>query len=178
MTTIRNVIRFNSRVREGRDRASGNAAHHAEFQLTRPRGTRQTRTAISTRFTSFNSRVREGRDRQGISFFILFCVSTHASARDATKQFEYLFQNKDVSTHASARDATDWFDGSYVVDEFQLTRPRGTRLSDYSYRLDLHKFQLTRPRGTRLLYYNNNAKFLMFQLTRPRGTRHEYPVPL
>ena len=76
-----------------------------------------------------------------------------------------------VSTHASAGDATPLDRRTEAEKEFQLTRPRGTRLLVVIVRVDRDVFQLTRPRGTRRLRRDFKQSRLMFQLTRPRGTR-------
>ena len=119
---------FNSRVREGRDPATATKAVNV---------------------FSFNSRVREGRDT----------LPQAAQTRER------------VSTHASARDATRRTRCRRLTIGFQLTRPRGTRPKSTKSSNLYSTFQLTRPRGTR-----QNRKMLyhigtMFQLTRPRGTR-------
>ena len=77
-----------------------------EFQLTRPRGTRPAVSASIFPARSFNSRVREGRDWRGVCIKRYYMVSTHASARDATKSRYRSGKRDEVSTHASARDAT------------------------------------------------------------------------
>ena len=56
-------------------------------------------------------------------------------------------------------------------DMFQLTRPRGTRLSQPLRNFASQKFQLTRPRGTRRVFRGRRKAPELFQLTRPRGTR-------
>ena len=84
MTQSTGSSRFNSRVRGGRDTVDEMAELQGTFQLTRPRGTRRLNAWVSSSD----------------------CVSTHASAGDATSS------RKDFS--------------ECVL--FQLTRPRGTRL--------------------------------------------------
>ena len=80
-------------------------------------------------------------------------------------------------------------------EKFQLTRPRGARLTEPAQENTTHDFnsrarvgrdltlrlsavqntlfQLTRPRGARLKDLREENKFLIFQLTRPRGARLE-----
>ncbi len=163
-----------------------------QFQLTRPRGTRHYVPTCSASHSSFNSRVREGRDRRHAAGSEALDVSTHASARDATRLWGLPVMRRDVSTHASARDATATQLQQLAELKFQLTRPRGTRPARISLKQLLYLFQLTRPRGTRQtisstisvrLRFNSRVRegrdvalFLFvssekFQLTRPRGTR-------
>ena len=141
------------------------------FQSTRPRGTRQQMTPSLSHTRSFNPRVREGRDHRGlhiynrpggfnprvregrdlplVSIAKKFCVSIHASARDATsgsedrrgcREFQstrprgtrpvkrvFIREIIRVSIHASARDATQQAQETKASDKFQSTRPRGTR---------------------------------------------------
>ncbi len=60
-------------------------AHALAFQLTRPRGTRPDFDNDKYLTSGFNSRVREGRDARSGLKNTAFQVSTHASARDATR---------------------------------------------------------------------------------------------
>ena len=123
---------FNSRVRGGRDPSVAKLCELSSlFQLTRPRGTRRRRLLSCPPQRSFNSRVRGGRDTTQHNVDSFGEVSTHASAGDATILLLSLI---------SAR-------------RFQLTRPRGTRLS-YGLTSGIENvFQLTRPRGTRRDFY-------------------------
>ena len=121
-------------------------------------------------------------------------VSTHASAGDATTSARGTKPARaPVSTHASAGDATPLDRRTEAEKEFQLTRPRGTRLLVVIVRVDRDVFQLTRPRGTRrhgvrqvraAAVVSTHASagdatrrgkhrplLSAFQLTRPRGTR-------
>ena len=54
---------------------------------------------------------------------------------------------------------------------FQLTRPRGARLTHTADSCDEPAFQLTRPRGARQPRARARGNTNMFQLTRPRGAR-------
>ena len=123
-------LRFNPRVREGRDicdkvdtlASLGVSIHASARDAT-------LLCSLSDRLISFNPRVREGRDRYTQQLLLIYrlfqstrprgtrlqkveqegCanrVSIHASARDATRCFGSLQPLYDVSIHASARDAT------------------------------------------------------------------------
>ncbi len=166
---------FNPRVREGRDYFSTWARiPRALFQPTRPRGTRPAWSGGTHRCRRcFNPRVREGRD-YGVpgepdSDRL---VSTHASARDATRAAAAAGRSTHrVSTHASARDATAGVRVVLVADLFQPTRPRGTRPCTGSMYALCVLFQPTRPRGTRRRRPIRAVGLDRFQPTRPRGTR-------
>ena len=67
-----------------------------------------------------------------------YWVSIHASARDATNDYDYDAQITLVSIHASARDATYLASVPAEMSEFQSTRPRGTR-----------RRQVSQPSGAR-----------------------------
>ena len=103
-------------------------------------------TCLSARF---NSRFREGSDHHIVGIRHRALVSTHASAREATRPKRkvpmlYGFNSRfregsdtidslkerkpGVSTHASAREATPLTDRMLADLVFQLTLPRGKRL--------------------------------------------------
>ena len=105
-TPYRMAYGFNSRVREGRDSCRLCRLRYRKFQLTRPRGTRL-------------ERLPHIAEQSG--------VSTHASARDATRRFRPLLQGRKVSTHASARDATIFSSRHLAFNSCFNSRVRGGR---------------------------------------------------
>ena len=119
------------------------------FQLTRPRGTRQSTQTHGSGMSRFNSRVRGGRDPERcrvaadtpqfqltrprgtrLSLQTLLrlskCFNSRVrGGRDPTLNSASYKQV--VSTHASAGDATQTGLSTSCPYRFQLTRPRGTR---------------------------------------------------
>ena len=130
--------------------------HYAVLSLnTRVRGGRdrfgRSRTGVEQ---CFNSRVREGRDLQ--NFFTIFQTP--------------------VSTHASARDATQLQTSLETVFEFQLTRPRGTRLAALGATMSDGVSTHASARDATNFKPRSFAP-QRFQLTRPRGTRRHRGAP-
>ena len=157
--TAQNIIfqDFNSRVHAGRDPQCRNFCPVlSEFQLTRPRGTRQCIVFPHyNTFRNFNSRVHAGRDIQEVRVDCKLKISTHASTRDATGEGSANEMFIDISTHASARDATTFYDNTDkngAISTHASARDATSLCQDDS---TYAKFQLTRPRGTRhnFLFY-------------------------
>ena len=145
------------------------------FQSTRPRGTRPRHTAQQARIY----------------------VSIHASARDATLLICGCNNFLQVSIHASARDATREAAAQKAAEEFQSTRPRGTRrgrLKDLDWRelVSIHASardatgRQSSSKGRRgvsihasardaTYFFISSLPKLAFQSTRPRGTRRCAP---
>ena len=121
---------FNSRAREGRDKAVADGfGAGAMFQFTRPRGARLKGFADCVRQARFNSRAREGRDASAVRPCARRTVSIHAPARGATVKHLNHF---------------------ILHNTFQFTRPRGARRRRrWGIRKNCVLFQFTRPRGAR-----------------------------
>ncbi len=142
----------------------------AQFQLTRPRGTRPDGREFRRAYYSFNSRVRGGRDYVSfIQFNIWRCFNSRVrGGRDVLVSLCLVIFR--VSTHASAGDATQQQVLFLQENMFQLTRPRGTRrILNGAFSRD-KMFQLTRPRGTRRSYLFKNIWISCFN-SRVRGGR-------
>ena len=80
---------------------------------------------------------------------IIWQVSIHASAREATTWVSLEPSFSAVSIHASAREATRFFQLGILGFEFQSTPPRGRRLQVVLLALVCIAFQSTPPRGRR-----------------------------
>ncbi len=129
-SSFRSILRlrsFNSRTREGCDKAPGFAKHivhvsiHApargaitleyrsralyQFQFTHPRGVRCSCGSSRAHPLGFNSRTREGCD---------ICAGSH-------------YNTLDVSIHAPARGAMRTRLQNFWIVLFQFTHPRGVR---------------------------------------------------
>ena len=77
---------FNPRLREGGDSIMDGQAENSEvFQSTPPRGRRRTQYTKWYKYLDFNPRLREGGDTEVNIFVIIFIISIHASAREATR---------------------------------------------------------------------------------------------
>ena len=77
------------------------------FQLTAPRGGRQTRYMGQHRQTVyFNSRPREGADGDNQTAKDILEISTHGPARGPTKKRVKEVQREYISTHGPARGPT------------------------------------------------------------------------
>ena len=90
---------------------------------------------------------------------------------------QYLFPAP-ISTHAPAWGATMPHKKRLSKPKFQLTHPRGVRLSVDTTITACSLFQLTHPRGVRRLLQRLHNRHKKFQLTHPRGVRHCIAVPL
>ena len=143
------------------------------FQLTRPRGARHALAPNGA---------------------LLLLVSTHAPARGATRR-PARTPGRGSRFNSRAREGRDECLGVRPLRPlFQLTRPRGARLTRSEIGFGKTLFQLTRPRGARPGFgeyayiatsFNSRAREgrdlrrlrspgapHSFQLTRPRGARH------
>ena len=169
--------RFNSRAREGRDLVTfaKRGVKLSKFQLTRPRGARQFLHSLCNLIKVSTHAPARGATGQHDGGHVLRWVSTHAPARGATAQGGY-----DVARccfNSRAREGRDLTPSRQLLasKRFQLTRPRGARLTPTAFDKRNLVFQLTRPRGARLLVFIIVSGFERFQLTRPRGARPTSP---
>ena len=150
--TLCNLLRFNPRVREGRDVSAGKTAAEARFQSTRPRGTRRNECRIYTANLLFQSTRPRGTRPYPQRTGSLRSVSIHASARDATR-VKTITNSCNGCFNPRVREGRD----------FKTRRPSGRLL----------RFQSTRPRGTRQFITDVPDLKIQFQSTRPRGTRRK-----
>ena len=100
-------MRFNPRVREGRDYLAKVLLLGLMFQSTRPRGTRRAELFLKQVYDGFNPRVREGRDYSSFPF-TLNATGFNPRVREG-------------------RDLTELKGYIGTAYTFQSTRPRGTR---------------------------------------------------
>ena len=125
--SVRNPHSFNSRAREGRDKARIYIFSAIVVSIHAPARGATKFSNLNNLEISFNSRAREGRDgpvRLGCGY-------------------------RRVSIHAPARGATNKRLSNQPADLFQFTRPRGARLWSARPRASTILFQFTRPRGAR-----------------------------
>ena len=121
---------FNSRAREGRDRAGEKSVRGYVVSIHAPaRGATPLVRRIVGRTTGFNSRAREGRDRLGGGLLFFRGVSIHAPARGATST-RFIFQ-----FHTT----------------FQFTRPRGARPARRGWRCHGTRFNSRAREGRDIL---------------------------
>ena len=120
---------FNPRLRAGGDGWKLSSSSTSKlFQPTPPRGRRHRLrpTFAGLGDVSTHASAREAT-RQVVLAEQALEVSTHASAREATRGFAQAQTRAEVSTHASAREATALHSTTTVRAGFQPTPPRGRR---------------------------------------------------
>ena len=122
---------FNSRTREGCDRADVHHFEHpARFQFTHPGGVRPECLQLGDSEVS---------------------VSIHAPGRGATYVYGYAYRYFKVSIHAPGRGATGGANAAVnAYMQFQFTHPGGVRPLLYRNDLGGQAFQFTHPGGVRL----------------------------
>ena len=195
MPSTRQVRRFNSRARKGRDSATtGISFQQVLFQFTRPQGARHRRATNRAFSSSFNSRARKGRDFRQAGHLPQGTVSIHAPARGATIVAGHITETLDVSIHAPARGATDRRATNRTLSSGFNSRARkgrdvGSLLDELGLKVSIHapargatvvdivgnRSQLVSihapARGATVVRLPSN-RFRMFQFTRPQGARH------
>ena len=119
---------FNPRAHVGRDLLLPLSISLLMFQSTRPRGTRPSVAFNAVFFFCFNPRAHVGRDLYVVRIKSRHGVSIHAPTWDATRSPSRDFVSPFVSIHAPTWDATHAQCSQAKRQEFQSTRPRGTRL--------------------------------------------------
>ena len=164
------------------------------FQLTRPRGTRQSTQTHGSGMSRFNSRVRGGRDpercrvaadtpqfqltrprgtRLILQTLLRLSKCFNSRVRGGRDQSLNSASYKQVvSTHASAGDAT--CRGDFLLHPHLVSTHASAGDATQTQMLNSlgEMFQLTRPRGTLRRRMRHQTMTMKFQLTRPRGTRH------
>ena len=121
---------FNSRAREGRDKARRRGCGRGGVSIHAPaRGATLRPSGRCRGRTCFNSRAREGRDVTSADALFQFFVSIHAPARGATlsgRRQGWLLS----CFNSRAREGRDKACRSVGLtpSAFQFTRPRGARL--------------------------------------------------
>ncbi len=147
-------------------------ARHVEFQSTRPHGARPCwwpgaacRTVVSIHAPARGA-TPEARGGRGHG-----PVSIHAPARGATTVPRSVRTGPRVSIHAPARGATWGCHRSFLVQQFQSTRPHGARRARARLPRPWPRFN-PRARTGRDLNEFGAAKLPdVFQSTRPHGAR-------
>ena len=144
-------MHFNSRARGGRDQSIFAGAYRT--------------------IRHFNSRARGGRDGIRAGSDLGRRISTHAPAGGATPLQIVVPPRTGISTHAPAGGATMRTAMGWANVKFQLTRPRGARLTKLSEQNKANYISTHAPAGGATIQPRNSVTRMSFQLTRPRGAR-------
>ena len=101
------------------------------FQLTAPRGGRREQEALEDldEITFQLTAPRGGRHDPASNCRCNTIISTHGPARGPTWSLETPFKSEDISTHGPARGPTTKLSFIGSANLFQLTAPRGGRLT-------------------------------------------------